>query len=122
MKKKLWHEDDDDLQALIDQDIEDYEKYNLKDFKGIYHKNNGEETTDPLDQGRNCPRCAGRLRVKEITERNQNVYLYCSDCGLQVFAEDIDEQTEIIDKMYRTIPDDVFLKWERYSKEQRQKS
>lgn len=119
VKKKLWHEDEDTLQALIDQDIEDYEKYKLDEFSGIFHKSNNEITTNPLEQGRNCPRCAGRLRLKEITEKNENVYLFCNSCGLEVFAEDIDYQDEIPDKLYRTIPDDVFLKWERYKEERK---
>ena len=116
MKKKLWHEEDDTLQKEIENDREDYEKY-LKDFKGIKPKVSGIPAESPLDAlGRNCPRCAGRLVVKEITERNKNVLLRCKSCGIEVFAEDIDYRDPLSDSLYRTIPDSLMVYWKNFQK------
>lgn len=116
-KKKLWHEEDDTIQKEIEEARSDYEKYDLDSFKGIFHKSNGIPAEGPLDQGRNCPRCAGRLELKEITKENENVFLYCKSCGLQVFAEDIDYRDPIPDALYRKVPDSVILYWENFRKE-----
>ena len=120
VQKKMWHEEDDTLQKEIEQNREDWEELDLENFKGIHHIHNGELPDGPLDQGRNCPFCAGRLRLKEVTE-NGYVYLYCNKCGREVFAEDIDKQDEITDKLYRTIPQSVMNYWQAYS-EERQKN
>lgn len=115
VEKKMWHEEDDTIQKEIEEDHQDYLDY-LQDFKGIHHKGNGKPATGPLDLGRNCPRCAGRLELKEITEKNQNVLLYCKHCGLQVFAEDIDYEDPIPDALYRKIPERAFLQWDAFRK------
>lgn len=112
--KKMWHEEDDTLQSQIDSDHEDYIEFELDKFKGIYHKDNGIPAKNHLDLGRNCPRCAGRLELKEITEKNENVLLYCKHCGLQVFAEDIDFRGDVPDQLYRTIPQSVINYWENF--------
>lgn len=114
--KKMWYEENDDLQSEIDRARDDWKKYNLDSFKGIYHKSNGIPASGPLDQGRNCPRCAGRLELKEITKKNKNVLLYCKSCGLEVFAEDIDNPDEVADSLYKTIPDSMFLYWKEFGK------
>ena len=119
--KKLWHQEDDTLQAGIDQDIKDTEEYDLLNVQ-YADKHNGELPKNRLDLGRNCPRCLGRLAVKEITEKNENVYLFCKSCGLQVFAEDIDYQDDISNQLYQTIPLTVQNRWNTYREKYRKRS
>lgn len=119
--KKIWHEEDGTIQKEIEQANEDWVDYNLEGFKGILHKSNGIQAKSPLDLGRNCPRCAGRLELKEITEKNQNVLLYCKSCGLQVFAEDIDYVDPISDALYRKIPENTIQYWEAFRINRRKK-
>lgn len=109
--KKMWHEEDDQIPALIQQDIDDFEEYDLANFE-IKHASNGEPPKHRWDLGRNCPRCAGRLVIKEITE-NEHIYLHCKSCKLQVFADDIEKTRETSDALYRSIPDELMLKWKR---------
>ena len=118
--KKLWHEEDDTLQAGIDQDIKDTEEYDLLNVQ-YADKHNGELPKNRLDLGRNCPRCSGRLAVKEITEKNENVYLFCKSCGLQVFAEDIDYQDDISNQLYQTISLTVQNRWNTYREKYRKR-
>lgn len=119
--KKLWHQEDDTLQAGIDQDIKDTEEYDLLNVQ-YSDKHNGELPKNRLDLGRNCPRCSGRLAVKEITEKNENVYLFCKSCGLQVFAEDIDYQDDISNQLYQTISLTVQNRWNTYREKYRKRS
>lgn len=112
MANKMWYEEDDNLLNAIDDDAAQYTEYIEGKVKGFHTRTNGIPTSDPLDQGRNCPRCSGRLMVKEVTDKG-NVALICKKCGAGMFAEDIDERTEIIDKLYRKIPDQVINKWLR---------
>ena len=118
--KKLWHQEDDTLQARIDQDIKDTEEYDLLNVQ-YSDKHNGELPKNRLDLGRNCPRCSGRLAVKEITKKNENVYLFCKSCGLQVFAEDIDYQDDISNQLYQTIPLTVQNRWNTYREKYRKR-
>lgn len=118
--KKLWHQEDDTLQAGIDQDIKDTEEYDLLNVQ-YSDKHNGELPKNRLDLGRNCPRCSGRLAVKEITEKNENVYLFCKSCGLQVFAEDIDYQDDISNQLYQTISLTVQNRWNTYREKYRKR-
>lgn len=119
--KKMWHQEDDTIQKEIEAAQEDWVDYDLDSFKGILHKSNGVPATSPLDLGRNCPRCAGRLELKEITKKNENVLLYCKHCGLQVFAEDIDYVDPISDALYRKIPDATVQYWEQFRMDRRKK-
>ena len=119
--KKLWHQEDDTLQAGIDKDIKDTEEYDLLNVQ-YADKHNGELPKNRLDLGRNCPRCSGRLAVKEITEKNENVYLFCKSCGLQVFAEDIDYQDDISNQLYQTISLTVQNRWNTYREKYRKRS
>lgn len=119
--KKLWHQEDDTLQAGIDQDIKDTEEHDLLNVQ-YADKHNGELPKNRLDLGRNCPRCSGRLLVKEITEKNENVYLFCKSCGLQVFAEDIDYQDDISNQLYQTISLTVQNRWNTYREKYRKRS
>lgn len=119
--KKLWHQEDDTLQAGIDQDIKDTQEYDLLNVQ-YADKHNGELPKNRLDLGRNCPRCSGRLAVKEITEKNENVYLFCKSCGLQVFAEDIDYQDDISNQLYQTISLTVQNRWNTYREKYRKRS
>ena len=119
--KKLWHQEDDTLQAGIDQDIKDTEEYDLLNVQ-YADKHNGELPKNRLDLGRNCPRCSGRLLFKEITEKNENVYLFCKSCGLQVFAEDIDYQDDISNQLYQTISLTVQNRWNTYREKYRKRS
>ena len=119
--KKLWHQEDDTLQAGIDQDIKDTEEYDLLNVQ-YSDKHNGELPKNRLALGRNCPRCSGRLAVKEITEKNENVYLFCKSCGLQVFAEDIDYQDDISNQLYQTISLTVQNRWNTYREKYRKRS
>ena len=118
--KKLWHQEDDTLQAGIDQDIKDTEEHDLLNVQ-YADKHNGELPKNRLDIGRNCPRCSGRLAVKEITEKNENVYLFCKSCGLQVFAEDIDYQDDISNQLYQTISLTVQNRWNTYREKYRKR-
>lgn len=118
--KKLWHQEDDTLQAGIDQDIKDTEEHDLLNVQ-YADKHNGELPKNRLDLGRNCPRCSGRLAVKEITEKNENVYLFCKSCGLQVFAEDIDYQDDISNQLYQTISLTVQNRWNTYREKYRKR-
>ena len=118
--KKLWHQEDDTLQAGIDKDIKDTEEYDLLNVQ-YADKHNGELPKNRLDLGRNCPRCSGRLAVKEITEKNENVYLFCKSCGLQVFAEDIDYQDDISNQLYQTISLTVQNRWNTYREKYRKR-
>lgn len=111
--KKLWHEEDDNLQSEIDREVKLTQDFDLLN-QNLGYKHNGEVPINNLDIERNCPRCAGKLAYKEHTRKNQNVYLYCLACGLQVFAEDIDYQDEIPDQLYRSIPKDVQLFWNTF--------
>lgn len=120
VNKKMWHEEDDTLQAEIDSEIETTEKYDLLNVR-LANITNGELPTSRWDQGRNCPRCAGRLVYKEHTVRNSTVLLFCKSCGAQVFAEDIDFNDEIVDKLYRTIPLNLQNKWNTHREKYREK-
>lgn len=121
VEKKMWHEEDDTLYQGLKADKADYIDYDIENFKFGDEPNNGKLPTSRLDQGRNCPRCAGRLQLKEITKKNLNVHLYCKHCGIQVFAEDIDYVDPVSDALYTTIPDDVFLQWDEYRINRRKK-
>lgn len=121
VEKKLWHQEDDTLQKEAEESRKDWINLELDKFKGIFEKDNGTLASGPLDLGRNCPRCAGRLELKEITEKTESVYLYCKSCGLQVFAEDIDVQDEIADKLYTKIPDSTILYYENFRKSRHKK-
>lgn len=118
VEKKLWHEEDDNLQTIIEQEQEDYENYDLENFKGPVQKDNGEPAQNNLDLGRACPFCGGLLKLKEVTDKG-NVHLYCKDCRRQMFAEDIDKEDDISDALYRTIPLKSILYWEAFRKERK---
>lgn len=121
--KKMWHEEDDTIQKEIEADIETYLTYDLENFKGIYRKDNGIPAVSTLDNGRNCPKCAGYLGVKEVTKKG-NVFLFCKSCGYQVFAEDIDNnnpEESKSDDLYRQIPSSLVLYYMNHQKEYRQK-
>ena len=79
-KIKPWHEEDDTLYKEIEADVRDYVDYELEKFKGPFQKNNGRPANNNQDTGRNCPRCSGLLKLKEI-KKSGSVQLYCKDCG-----------------------------------------
>lgn len=110
-KRKMWHEEDDQIPAHIQQDIDTFEEYDLENFE-FHHQNNGEEPKHRLDLGRNCPRCAGRLRIKEVTD-NGHIYLRCMSCNIHIFADDLDKQRETSDAIYRSIPTSLMLRYKR---------
>lgn len=115
MDKKMWHEEDDQIPALIKRDIEDFQEYDLANFQ-IKHVSNGEIAKDRFDLGRNCPQCAGRLVVKEVrtdSENNEYIYLGCKSCGIEVFADDIEATSESADQLYRQIPLSLMLRYKR---------
>ena len=116
----MWHEEDDTLQKEIEREIELTEEFDLLNVQ-FADKHNGKTPISRLDLGRNCVKCAGRLVLKEITEKNQNVFLQCKSCGFQVFAEDIDFEEEIPDKLYRSIPLTMQHRWNKYRENYRHK-
>lgn len=120
VEKKPWHEEDDTLYKEIEADAKDYIDYDLANFKGIFRKDNGRPATNNRDLGRNCPRCSGLLALKEI-KKSGNVHLFCRSCGLEVFAEDIDYNDPLSDKLYRTIPDSLVLYWEEFQRNRKKR-
>lgn len=111
-------EQDDQTKAIIDQSIEDFlrNEDDIKNFT-IHYAHNGRPQRSRLDLGRNCPRCAGKLWVKEVREDEEGeewIYLHCKDCKLQVFADDIDRQTETVNQLYNTIPKSRLLRYKQY--------
>lgn len=119
-KIKPWHEEDDTLYKEIEADAKDYVDYELEKFKGPFQKNNGRPAKNNQDTGRNCPRCSGLLKLKEI-KKSGSVQLYCKDCGIEIFAEDIDYNDPISDKLYRTIPDSMVLYWQEFQRNRKKR-
>lgn len=116
-KKRNFWDDEEFPQKAIDQDEKDYlEK--IKDKVKYDISGNGEEPINRNDLGRNCPRCAGRLRIKEITD-NGNVMVYCKYCRAEYYANDFDYKDELSDTIYKTISDKTFLYWQEFRKNQK---
>lgn len=114
---KTIFEDKDTIDAEIVEDWSDYKKYIQGKVK-YKELDNGKPPINRNDLGRNCPRCQGRLEVKEVRDSGA-MYLYCKSCRGEFFADDIDNVSESTDQIYRSIPLDVQQKWIRFRKEQK---
>ena len=121
VEKKPWHEEDDTLYQEIKSDQKDYEELELAKFKGVFRKDNGTPAKNNLDLGRNCPRCAGLLALKEIRESGA-VQLFCRSCGIEVFAEGIDYNDPLSDRLYSEIPHNVIQYWENFRKNRKKRN
>ena len=121
VKKIEWFEQDDQQFSQIQRDRELTEEYNLLEVTWS-EKNNGKVPGSRLDQGRNCPNCAGRLFHKgELASETPLFLLRCNGCGREFFAEVIDNPSEIVDQFYRTIPKSMQLKWNEHRKNYRKR-
>lgn len=106
MKKKMWFEEDDSLRSLQTEDEEMYAELIFGKYKGPSRKNNGQKAKNRLDLGRNCPTCAGRLRIQEET-KDLTLILYCVKCGGKFHHQDVNTVSDPVDKIYRSIPDSL---------------
>lgn len=120
VKKKYWYEDEEFPYKRLEKDIELTDKYDLLNTK-FPNPNNGEEPNSRMDQGRNCPNCAGRLFFKGPLATEGAIHLRCKRCGREFFMEDIDNPTEIVDRLYKTIPQSVMNKWNENRKKYRKR-
>lgn len=76
--------------------------------------------------GRNCPRCAGFLAIKEFRQDQQKIYLYnspqygstiqvntlvvyCTDCGSEYHHQDLEDLNN--DWLFRQIPQEMILRY-----------
>lgn len=109
-KKKLWHEEDDTLMSQVKYEQEQYEDVIDGKYKGWDATGNGIPMHGPLAAGgRQCMRCSGQLFVKERTE-NETLIVFCKNCGAEFHEPDLDK-SESTDAMYRSIPDDMVLRY-----------
>lgn len=116
-KDKIFWDDEEYIGQQIKKDWEDYKKY--IDGKVKYNDvDNGKIPISRDDLGRNCPRCQGRMEVKELRDSGY-VNVYCKSCRAEFFINDVDNDGEITDKIYRSIPLNVQQKWENFRKEQK---
>lgn len=118
MKKGDYFNQQDDQSALIRQRVEDFNSNKLYEFEIGVPETTG-ETTNPLEQGRNCPNCAGRLVTSEFEQPEEGRHLKCKNCGYYYYEEDLNVRDEVADNIYRRIPDRMFMKWEEFRKNQK---
>lgn len=55
--------------------------------------------------GRACPKCKNALRIKELNADSGLMTVFCSKCGTEYHAPDLESTTAIGDKIHRQIPD-----------------
>lgn len=113
LKKTNYFEQEDTPDAIRKKEIEDFNKYKLYDFEITPRETTG-ETTNPLEQGRNCPKCAGRLVVSEFEQPEYGFHVKCTSCGNYYFTEDLEDRTEVTDSIFRSISDRTFNKWLKF--------
>lgn len=123
-KGALWHTDKDlPIQSQIDLDKKTWsevEKLAVEtsklDFDGY-----AQPAISVKSSGRNCPKCANRLRVKERTD-NGIIVLNCWNCHSTWHNTDLESVYEtdengktvidsVTDNMYRSIPDTDVHYW-----------
>lgn len=119
MADKFWYDEQDTLEQQIVSDkklytssIEDMPEWTLKGEGGY------EEAKSFLDLGRGCPFCGGILKYFEKTKKGTDV-VYCSDCSRQMFPNDFDHRTETVDKLYKSIPDDLVMYYDSFLRQER---
>jgi hypothetical protein len=61
--------------------------------------------------GRHCPKCKGLLKMKELNQDTGYLWVFCGSCKSEFCADDLENTSEIGDKLHRQIPDDVVLRW-----------
>lgn len=112
--KKMYYEDEDSLEKMSEEDAKIYTKY-IDGIKIAPEISNGKPQKNRMDLGRNCPRCAGLLKIKEQTKKG-NTLVYCVSCRAEFFANDFDVEDWLSDTIYKTIPDTTFNYWNEYGK------
>jgi len=117
MKKKYWYEEEDSLRSLQKEDETMYAEVIYNKYKGPSTKNNGRKAKNRLDLGRNCPTCAGRLRIQEET-KDETLILFCMECGGKFHHQDVNTVTDAVDQLYRSIPDSMVLYYKEARREQ----
>ena len=118
-KKINYYDQDDQLFQELQRDKELTKEYDLLNLK-FPNKTNGEIPKSRFDQGRNCPNCGGRLFHKgPLASDSDQLLLRCARCRREFFAQDVDNQLEITDKLYRTIPQTVQNKWNEHRRKYR---
>lgn len=113
LKEINYFDQTDTPDGMIRKQVQDFNDYNLAEFE-LYVPETTGETTNPLNQGRNCPACAGRLVVSEFEQPEDTLHLQCTNCGKFFYASDIDHRSETVDSIYKSISDRTFQKWERF--------
>lgn len=109
-KKTNYFDQKDTPDGIRRQEIEDFNEYKLYEFEVKTPETTG-ETTNPWEQGRNCPKCAGRLVVSEFEQPDIGYHVKCTSCGNYYFTDDLEHRTKVVDSLYRTISDRTFNKW-----------
>lgn len=59
--------------------------------------------------GRNCPRCAAQLAIKEFREETTTLVVYCTECGSEFHHQDLEDPNH--DWLFREIPLDMILRY-----------
>lgn len=59
--------------------------------------------------GRQCPRCARRLTIKEFHPETGVLWVECGHCGMEVGHPDIEGPET--DSVFRLIPEDMKMRW-----------
>ena len=121
IKKKNWYDDEDTILYKVSKDIELYQDV-LKDAKEwtIIGEGGYREALNFLDQGRNCPYCAGILKFFEYTKAGNDV-VYCSDCKRRMYPADFNYVSDTVDKLYKAIPDDLVMYWDDFLRRDRKR-
>lgn len=114
----MWHEEDDTLRALIEKDKELYEESisGMKEWE-VIGTGGYADAEDFLDQGRNCPYCAGILKFFEYTKKGNDI-VYCADCHRRFNPKDINYRSETVDKLYKSINEREFNYWNDFLQKQ----
>jgi hypothetical protein len=61
--------------------------------------------------GRGCPKCKNTLAMKELNQDTGYLWVFCHTCGAEYCADDLENTSEIGDKLHRQIPDDLVLRY-----------
>lgn len=64
-----------------------------------------------MSTGRGCPKCKGLLKMKELNTDTSQLWVFCGSCKSEFCSEDLENTSEIGDKLHRQIPDDMVLRW-----------
>lgn len=61
--------------------------------------------------GRNCPKCKGLLKLKELNQETLTLWVFCGSCGSEFCHQDLESTSDISDSIHRAIPDELVLRW-----------